>query len=152
MVRAAQDAMAPLRVRAPLLVPQVRTAVTDSRHVTPIPVRPVGPLVTPARPCAGGCGELVISGAKAGRPRRYVRHAHRVTAARGPKRGRARRDHRSHRRGPRTSPAMQYVHALVLITAQTSQQESTIGAGVYFAHNRTQHANPARLACKLNRY
>ena len=79
MVRAAQDAMAPLRVRLPWLVPQIRTAVTDSRDVTPIPVRPVGPLAPPARPCACGCGELVISGATAGRPRRYVSHAHRVT-------------------------------------------------------------------------
>jgi hypothetical protein len=35
MVPAAQDAMAPLSVRAPWLVPQVRPAVTDSRDGFP---------------------------------------------------------------------------------------------------------------------
>ena len=88
MVRAAEDAMAPLSVRAPWLVPQVRTAVTDSRDVTPVPVTRAGPLAPaalpqdPARPCACGCGELVASAAMAGRPRIYVSHAHRMRAQR----------------------------------------------------------------------
>ena len=85
---AAEQAMVPLSVRAPWLTPQVRSAVTDSSDVTPVPVPPAASLTPaappqdPARPCACGCGELVVSGAMTGRPRLYVSHAHRMRAQR----------------------------------------------------------------------
>ena len=41
----------------------------------------------------------------------------------------------------RTSPAPEFVPALVLITAQTSQREGTTIAGVYFAHNLSRYVN-----------
>jgi hypothetical protein len=88
MVRAAEQAMTPLSVRAPWLTPHVRPAVTDSRDVMPAPVPPAASLIPaappqdPARPCACGCGELVSSGATTGRPRLYVSHAHRMRAQR----------------------------------------------------------------------